>query len=117
MSETDSKPIISYQDFSKLDLRVGLVMEAEVPSWSNSLIKMKIDFGDKIGPRTICAGIKDHYSPEDIIGKHISLVVNLAEKQMGKALSQGMMLMAVDEDDRPIKIEVPEDAPVGCMIC
>lgn len=117
MSETNSKPTISYQDFSKLDLRVGQVLEAEVPSWSNSLIKMKIDFGEEIGQRTICAGIKDHYAPEDLVGHRFAFVVNLAEKQMGKALSQGMMLMAVDKEDRPIKIEVPKEAPVGCMIC
>ncbi|KUK79817.1 MAG: Methionine--tRNA ligase [Microgenomates bacterium 39_7] len=111
------KPIVSYQEFAKLDLRVGLVVEAEIPSWSNSLIKMKIDFGEEIGMRTICAGVKEHYAPEDLLNRKFAFVVNLAEKQMGKAVSQGMMLMAVDEDDRPIKIEVSEDAPVGCTIC
>ncbi len=111
------KPTVSYQDFSKLDLRVGLVLKAEVPPWSDSLIKMEIDFGEKIGQRTICAGIKDYYTPEDLVGRKFAFVANLAEKQMGKATSQGMMLMAVDDEDRPIKIEVPKEVPVGCMIC
>lgn len=91
------KPIIEYADFEKLDLRIGKVLEASEPAWSNKLIEMKIDFGAEIGQRTIFAGIRKFVAFGDLIGKKYVFIVNLAERKLGEGTSQGMMLVAGDE--------------------
>ena len=91
------KPIIEYGDFEKLDLRVGKVLEASEPEWSNKLIEMKVDFGTEIGQRTIFAGIRKFVTFSDLIGKKYVFIVNLAERKLGEGTSQGMMLVAGDE--------------------
>jgi len=90
------KPIIEFADFEKLDLRVGKILEAGEPAWSNKLIEMKIDFGPEIGSRTIFAGIRKFVQFPDLIGKKYVFVVNLAERKLGEGTSQGMMLVAGD---------------------
>jgi len=91
------KPIIEFSDFEKLDLRVGKILEASEPEWSNKLIEMKIDFGAQIGMRTIFAGIRKFVSASDLVGKKYVFIVNLAERKLGEGTSQGMMLVAGDE--------------------
>ncbi len=91
------KPIIEYSDFEKLDLRVGKVLEASEPEWSNKLIEMKVDFGEEIGERTIFAGIRKFVNFADLIGNKYVFIVNLAERKLGEGISQGMMLAAGDE--------------------
>ena len=83
------KPIIQFDDFEKLDLRVGKVVSAIMPEWSEKLIEYKVDFGPEIGEKTILSGIRAWYKPEDLIGKSFVFIINLAERQMGKSISQG----------------------------
>ncbi len=90
------KPTIEFSDFEKLDLRVGKIIEASEPEWSNKLIEMKIDFGAEIGQRAIFAGIRKFVNFTDLIGKKYVFVVNLAERKLGEGISQGMMLVAGD---------------------
>ena len=111
------KPTITYDDFAKLDLRVGQVIEAQVPGWSQKLIKMKVNFGEQIGERTIMAGIQQWYQPSDLINKKFIFVINLAERKMGESVSQGMMLMVDDKDHNATKIELPQEVSVGDVIC
>ncbi len=87
------KTTIVYDDFLKLDIRVGTIVEAIAPEWSEKLLQFTVDFGS-LGKRTIFSGIKKWYSPEDFIGKQFCFIVNLEPKKMGKAVSEGMMLMA-----------------------
>jgi len=112
-----SKPTITYDDFVKLDLRVGQVIEATIPQWSEKLIEMKVNFGEEIGERKILAGIQKEYSPEDLMGNKFVFVINLAERKMGPAVSQGMMLMAVDKNEQVTKIQLPQEVSVGSVIC
>lgn len=91
------KPIIEFNDFEKLDLRVGKVIAASLPEWSNKLIEMRVDFGSEIGERTIFAGIRKFVSLEDVLNKKFVFIVNLAERKLGEGVSQGMMLVASDE--------------------
>jgi methionyl-tRNA synthetase len=109
------KETITFQDFQKLDLRVGQVVAANSPDWSHKLLELKVDFGPDIEQRTILAGIKEVYQPEDLEGNKYLFVVNLAEKQMGQSKSQGMMLM-VDEGGEPIKFELPADVQPGAVV-
>lgn len=110
------KPTIPYEDFDRLDLRVGRIVEAFIPEWSQKAIELKVDFGPEIGQRKILAGIKEWITPEELRGKLYIFVANLAEKQMGKSTSQGMMLMAVDENDKPTLIEVDAHIKPGTIV-
>ncbi|HEX7018309.1 MAG TPA: methionine--tRNA ligase [Patescibacteria group bacterium] len=109
------KDTIHYPDFDKLDLRVGVIIEAEAPEWSEKLLEFKVDFGPEIGERTILSGIKQWYQPSELLGKKYTFVVNLAERKMGPGVSQGMMMMA-DAADRPTLLPVPDDVPPGTIV-
>jgi methionyl-tRNA synthetase len=109
------KDIINYPDFEKLDLRVGQVVEADLPDWSNKLIRYVVDLGKDLGKRTLFSGIRAWYQPADLLGKKYPILVNLAPKKMGEEESAGMMIM-VDTDERPILIELPDDAPLGTVV-
>lgn len=109
------KAIIEYSDFEKLDIRVGKVIEATAPDWSNKLLEFKVDFGEEIGTRTILSGIKKWYTPEEFTGKSYPFIVNLAERKMGPGFSQGMMMMA-DAEDKPTLFSLPEDIKPGTIV-
>ncbi len=109
------KPTIQYQDFDQLDLRVGKVVEASAPDWSQTLLELKVDFGEEIGHKTILAGVKNYYSPEDLKGNKYLFVTNLAEKKMGEGVSQGMMLMG-DVEGEPKKFELPDGLEPGSVV-
>src|SRR6266567_1080499 len=87
------KPIISYEDFAKLDLRVGTVINCEEKEGSEKLLRLTVDFGEE-GTRTIFSGIKKWYMPEDLKGKQFVFVFNLAPRKMMDEESQGMLLAA-----------------------
>ncbi|MBN2236506.1 MAG: methionine--tRNA ligase [Bacteroidales bacterium] len=91
-----AKENINYEDFSKMDIRVGTILEAEKVAKTKKLLKLKIDTG--IDQRTIVSGIAEFFQPEDIIGKQVSVLVNLAPKDLRGIESQGMILMAEDAD-------------------
>ena len=88
------KENISYDDFAKLDIRIGTVLEAENLPKSKKLIKLKIDTG--IDQRIILSGIAQHFKVEDIIGKQVTVLVNLEPRKMMGIESEGMVLMAED---------------------
>lgn len=91
-----AKEDINFDDFSKMDIRVGTILEAEKVAKTKKLLKLKVDTG--IDQRTIVSGIAEYYKPEDIIGKQVSVLVNLAPKTLRGIESQGMILMAEDAD-------------------
>ena len=90
------KPNIQFDDFAKLDIRVGTILEAEKVAKSDKLLKFLID--DGIEKRTILSGIAKHYSPEEMIGKQVTFIANLAPRKMMGVESNGMILMAEDRD-------------------
>ncbi len=111
----DQKPAITYDDFAKLDFRVGTIVEATAPDWSKKLLRFVVDFGADIGKRTIFSGIKAFVTPEDVINKQYMFLVNLAPKKMGDEESQGMMVMAdvVSPDGTDDKVSlIPLQTPV-----
>jgi methionyl-tRNA synthetase len=85
------KPTATFEDFSKLDLRVGTIIEAEKMPKANKLLVLKVDTG--IDVRTIVSGIAEHFSPEEVIGKRVTVLVNLAPRALRGVESQGMILM------------------------
>jgi methionyl-tRNA synthetase len=93
---TPSKEEITFDDFMKMDMRIGTILEAEAVPKSKKLLKLKVDTG--IDKRTVLSGIAQHFSPEEIIGKQVSILVNLAPRKIMGEESQGMILMAEDKD-------------------
>jgi methionyl-tRNA synthetase len=89
------KQEISIDAFAKLDIRVGNVKKAEKVERSNKLLKLTIDLG--LDTRTIVSGIAHHYTPEEMVGKQVTFIANLAPRKMMDIDSQGMILMAEDE--------------------
>ena len=86
------KENIQFDLFEKMDIRTGIILEAEKVAKTKKLLKLKVDTG--IDQRTIVSGIAEHYNPEEIIGKRVCVLVNLAPKQLKGIESQGMILMA-----------------------
>jgi methionyl-tRNA synthetase len=92
------KPEITFDDFSKLDIRIGKVLAAEKMEKSNKLLKLTIDTG--VDRRTILSGIAQHYTAEEMVGKQVTIIANLAPRKMMGVESQGMVLMAEDSDGK-----------------
>jgi methionyl-tRNA synthetase len=92
------KPSISYDDFSKMDIRVGTILEAEKVAKTKKLLKLTIDTG--IDKRTVVSGIAEYYEPENIIGQQVCILVNLEPRELKGIMSQGMILMAEDTDGK-----------------
>ena len=93
-----AKGNITFDDFMKLDIRVGTILEAEKVAKTKKLLKLTIDTG--IDQRTVVSGIAEFFSPEDIVGKQVSILVNLEPREIKGIQSQGMILMAEDADGR-----------------
>ena len=90
-------PEIQYEDFAKLEFRIGTVIAAEMVPDTDKLIKCTIDFGE-LGERVIVSGIAQWKKPEDLVGRQLPYIVNLAPKMLRGVLSQGMLLAASDEN-------------------
>jgi methionyl-tRNA synthetase len=99
------KEVIDFEDFSKLDIRVGTILEAEKVAKTKKLLQLKVDVG--IDVRTIVSGIAESFSPEDIIGQQVSVLVNLAPRKIRGVESQGMILMT-DTPDGKLAFVAPE---------
>ncbi|GAB3199946.1 methionyl-tRNA synthetase [Pontibacter aydingkolensis] len=91
-----AKDNISFEDFSKMDIRIGTILEAEKVAKTKKLLKLKIDTG--IDQRTVVSGIAEFFNPEEIIGQQVSILVNLAPREIKGITSQGMILMAENAD-------------------
>lgn len=109
-----AKPTISYDDFAKMDMRIGIVLEAERVEKSKKLLQLKVDTGfDK---RIVLSGIAEHYAPEDLVGKQVTILVNLAPRKMMGIESQGMILMAEDKGGKLRLIHTGETVAPGSGI-
>ena len=91
-----AKENINYDDFMKMDIRVGKIIAAEKVAKTKKLMKLTVDTG--IDQRTIVSGIAEHYAPEEVIGRQVSVLVNLEPKPLKGIVSQGMILMAENAD-------------------
>jgi len=107
--------IIDFSDWSKLDLRVAQIKEVEDIEGADKLYKLTLDVGSKIGERIVCAGIKEHYSKEELKNKKIILFANLAPRKMRGIESQGMILAATGKDS-VVLISPEKDIEVGSRV-
>ncbi len=105
------KPTIVYEDFAKLELRVGTIVSAEKVEKADKLLKLGIDLGNE--QRTVVSGIAQHYQPDEIVGRQVVVVANLAPRKMRGIESNGMILMAEDPSGRLHFINPADNIPPG----
>ncbi|MBW3469380.1 methionine--tRNA ligase [Arthrospiribacter ruber] len=101
------KEIITYDDFVKLDMRVVKVLTAEPMPKSKKLLKLTVETG--LGKRTVLSGVAEHFKPEDLVGRQVVMLINLAPRKMMGIDSEGMILMAEDKDGS-LKLLQPHEA-------
>ena len=107
---TPQKETITFDDFTKLDMRVGTIVEAEKMPKTKKLLVLKVDTG--IDTRTIVSGIAESFKPEDIIGKKVTVLVNLAPRPLRGVESQGMILMTESKEGKLVFVN-PDEEGVG----
>jgi methionine--tRNA ligase beta chain len=107
--------MITYNDFQKLEIKIGTIKEAEKIEKSDKLIKLIVDLGEE-ELRTIVAGIGQKYSPEDLIDKQIPILTNLEPRELFGVLSNGMILAANDSDDLPVLLHPDKKIKSGSKI-
>lgn len=104
------KDTITFDDFTKLDIRVGTILEAEKMPKAKKLLVLKVDTG--IDVRTIVSGIAESFTPEEVVGKRVTVLVNLAPRELRGVVSQGMILMTENTEGKLVFVN-PDDANVA----
>ena len=105
---------ITFDDFLKVDVRVGKVLRAEpYPEARKPAIKLWIDFGGEIGEKKTSAQITAHYSPETLIGRQVMAVVNFPPRQIGKFMSEVLVLGMPDENGEVVLVGPDQTVPLG----
>jgi len=112
-SPAAEEPRISIEDFAKVQMRVGQVLEAERVAGSRKLIKMRVDIGSEI--RQVVAGIAGAYEPESLLHRKIILVANLKPAKLMGIVSDGMVLAAI-AGEKPVLATFAEDVPNGSLL-
>lgn len=108
------KPEITFDDFTKLDIRTATILEAAKVPKADKLLQLKVDLGFE--QRTVVSGIAEFYKPEEIIGKKVSLLANLAPRKIRGVQSQGMILMAEDEEGKLSFVSPADGWPNGTSV-
>ena len=105
---------LTFDDFLKVDIRVGEVVRAEpYPEARKPAIKLWVNFGDEIGEKKSSAQITDHYTPETLIGRRVMAVVNFPPRQIGKFMSEILVLGVPDADGAIVLLTPDHDVPLG----
>jgi len=109
-----SKAEVKFEDFTKMDIRVGTILDAEKVKKTKKLLKMTVDTG--IDQRTVVSGIAEYFTPEDVVGRQVSILVNLAPRKIRGIESQGMILMAQDADGSLRFVQPSDKVKNGSMV-
>ena len=110
-----SGDLIAIDHFTKVDMRVGQVLEAQAVKGSDKLLQITVDIGEA-APRTVVAGIAEAYKPEQLIGRKVVIVANLQPRKLRGIPSQGMIVAASVEGGKPVLAGFHEDIPVGARL-
>ena len=109
--------IISFNDFQKIEIRVGRVIEVDqFPEARKPALKLKIDFGDAIGIKKSSAQITHHYNLDNLLGKNVLAVVNFEPRQIGKFISEVLVLGISDGDGNIVLIKPDNEVPLGAKL-
>ncbi|MEM1382120.1 MAG: tRNA-binding protein [Pseudomonadota bacterium] len=105
---------IEFDDFLKVDIRVGRIVDAQpFPEARKPALKLWIDFGDDLGVKKTSAQITDHYSPQDLVGRHVMAVVNFPPRQIGPFMSEVLTLGFSDADGAVVLATPDRAVPLG----
>ena len=117
MSEADSPATIAFDDFLKVDIRAGRVVEAEpFPEARKPAFKLRIDFGPEIGVKRSSAQITELYDPEDLVGRQVLAVVNFPPRQIGPFMSEVLTLGVSDAEGRVVLLAPDREVPLGARM-
>tara|TARA_A100001037_G_scaffold306655_1_gene353707 strand:- start:5403 stop:5741 length:339 start_codon:yes stop_codon:yes gene_type:complete len=105
---------ITFEDFQKVDVRVGTVTDAQpFPEARRPAIKLWVDFGEEIGVRKTSAQLTVHYTPEQLVGRQVAAVLNFPPKQIGKFMSEILVLGFPDADGAVVLLNIDQEVPNG----
>jgi len=113
VAAVDNMIMITYEDFSKLDIRIGKILSAEKVPGTDKLLKLDVDIG--VETRQLVAGIAESYEPDQLIGKEIPVLLNLEPRRIRGVESRGMIL-AVDVGGKPLLLYPEREVPPGSII-
>ncbi|MEM8877590.1 MAG: tRNA-binding protein [Pseudomonadota bacterium] len=117
MSEESQPDVIAFEDFLKVDIRAGTVIDAQpFPEARRPAFKLWIDFGPEIGTRKCSAQITEHYALEDLIGRQVMAVVNFPPRQIGKFMSEVLTLGYSDDEGHIVLAQVDKPVPNGTRL-
>jgi tRNA-binding protein len=106
--------MISYDDFTKVDIRVGRIVQVEdFPQARKPAYKLRIDFGPELGIKRSSAQITSHYTKEELVGRQVIAVVNFPPKQIGPFISEVLTLGVPDSEGRVVLLSPTQDVPLG----
>jgi tRNA-binding protein len=114
MSEPAAEQLITFEEFSKVHLKIGKVIQAESMQGMKKVFKAKIDLGSE--QRELAVGGALHYKPEDFVGRIVVVCTNLEPKKIGNIISRGMLLAADGPEGKPVFLTITEDVQVGAPI-
>ena len=106
---------ITYDEFAKIDARVGEIIECIKVEWSDKLLRLRVNFGEELGIKTVYSGINRWYQPEALQGKKTVFIVNIIPKKIGEELSEAMIYGAEDETTMSILL-LDRDVKTGSKV-
>lgn len=107
------KSLITYEEFSRIDLRIGKITQCEKVEGSEKLLRLAVDFGEE-GVKKILSGIAKYYSPENLVGNSFVFIINLESRKIMGEYSEGMILAA--DHEKPVLLAPLEETPAGSCI-
>ena len=113
--DVEKKPEITYDDFAKLQFQIGQIVKCEEVPKSKKLLCSQVKIGSQV--RQIVSGIKAHYSPEEMVGKKVMVLVNLKPAKLAGVMSEGMILCAEDAEGNLALVTPEKNMPAGAEIC
>ena len=111
---TEEEQYITFEEFSKVQMKIGKVIKSESMSGMKKVFKATIDLGTE--QREIAVGGAMHYKPEEFVGRVVVVCTNLEPKKIGNIISRGMLLAADGPEERPVFLTITEDIPLGTSI-
>jgi len=105
---------IAFEDFKKVEIRIGKILTAEKVAGADKLLKLQIDFGEF--QRQIVSGIAESFTPEEVVGKSLPFVVNLEYRKFKGEESQGMLMAASNADGKVVLLEPASEVPIGAEV-